>query len=383
MLLQDQEIISLGYLLLESDEKLVGIFNSIMDTEDFFERFRKVWEICNRKLKKQFESSLMHSTLNLNVYGQSILAQIAEYNRILDKSAVICRLMVICRLIDVPQSLEIASKVKEIVPEIELAQKIGELAQVVSTESHLSILLNVGKTLNMAQQIANRNNWGSISSLIKRHDLFPYRPVFIEITNSYTNLLKSIPNTVEYFNDISLTESLHNEEVEEQQEELIESRRNQYLTTGQALIPLLESIDPRLAVMWQGAFHTIDDTNNPEHVRHFAISVRELLTRLLHLLAPDEYIKAWSQSPALFDNKGRPTRRARLLYITRNINNDPLQRYLEVDTKGILNLCDDLSGKTHGWNDNVTSQQIDATAIKAQHYIYFLLSIQEYNNKLQ
>lgn len=107
-------------------------------------------------------------------------------------------------------------------PEIELAQKIGKLAQVVSTESHLSTL-NVGKTFNMAQQIANRNNWGSISSLIKRHDLFPYRPVFTEITNSYTNLLKSIPNTelfrlfpkllelssVEYFNDISLTESLH------------------------------------------------------------------------------------------------------------------------------------------------------------------------------
>lgn len=87
------------------------------------------------------------------------------------------------------------------------------------------------------------------------------------------------------------------------------------------LVTWLGSLDPSFPVMLRGAEGTIY-SHNSDRCRHFASSHRELCTQIIHLLAPDNLIKDWTTDPNHFD-KGKPTRRARLLYIARNYNNHP------------------------------------------------------------
>lgn len=79
---------------------------------------------------------------------------------------------------------------------------------------------------------------------------------------------------------------------------------------------LLADLNPELIQLYQGA-KTATYSENPDKARHFTSSHRELDTHVLHLLAPDEAVTAWTNNEEHFHN-GRPTRRARLLYIVRN-----------------------------------------------------------------
>src|SRR3954447_25500203 len=66
--------------------------------------------------------------------------------------------------------------------------------------------------------------------------------------------------------------------------------------------------------MIDGALRVIEDRNNPVRLHSFSAAVRELLTHLLHELAPDDEIKkcSWFKPE---DKKGRPTRPQRAIYL--------------------------------------------------------------------
>ena len=87
------------------------------------------------------------------------------------------------------------------------------------------------------------------------------------------------------------------------------------------LVAWLASLDSSFPILLRGAEETIS-SQNPDRCRHFASSHRELCTQIIHLLAPDNLVKDWTTDPNHFD-RGKPTRRARLLYIARNHNNNP------------------------------------------------------------
>ena len=96
--------------------------------------------------------------------------------------------------------------------------------------------------------------------------------------------------------------------------------------------------DEALWRMWKGALEALA-SNNPDRVRHFLVSGRELLTQILHARAPDEAVKAFTNDPDHFKD-GRPTRAARLLYMARNVNHGPMTVFLKKDVAALLALID-------------------------------------------
>jgi hypothetical protein len=75
-------------------------------------------------------------------------------------------------------------------------------------------------------------------------------------------------------------------------------------------------------------------SDNPDKIRHTTISLRELSTRILHDLSPDEQVKKWSNKKEYYAN-GRPTRQCRVAYIFRNLAYSKAAPLIENDIKFI------------------------------------------------
>jgi Predicted pPIWI-associating nuclease len=123
---------------------------------------------------------------------------------------------------------------------------------------------------------------------------------------------------VEFFTGTVWVESITEKTQEDQ--DVSEVRLHTLQTTQEEsrdrLEQLLMMLDPDLVYLWRGAQASLTSAN-PDHVRHFATSLRELFTQVLHALAPDDKVRVWSNRPEYYDHN-RPTRKARLNYIFRN-----------------------------------------------------------------
>ena len=113
--------------------------------------------------------------------------------------------------------------------------------------------------------------------------------------------------------------------------------------------PLLARVNPELVRVYRGAAHAIQ-AKGPDSGRQLAISLRELLTHLLHHLAPDNALRVWDQArpedPEDFAN-GRPTRRLRLRYIFRGLKGTAYEEFVSDDVGSAVELMQLLQGDTH------------------------------------
>jgi hypothetical protein len=179
---------------------------------------------------------------------------------------------------------------------------------------------------------------------------------------SYKNLMKDVlpiekfatlPDSVRYFPTIEM----HNasivagyfleETTYEPQEDIIEPEISE-------LLEWLGNLDPSFPIMLRGAEQTIY-SQNPDHCRHFASSHRELSTHVLHLLAPDNEVRLWTQDPNHYGKDGKPTRRARLKYIARNHNNDTFVDFLIKDFENQMAL---LNADEHSKTQEYSKQEL-------------------------
>ena len=135
----------------------------------------------------------------------------------------------------------------------------------------------------------------------------------------------------------------------------------------------LSKLDKGLYSMWEGAIEAYH-SENPDRIRHFSSSLRELFTHVLHILSPEEEVKNWIKDESLLHN-GRPTRRARLLYVCRNINNYPFEDFVEKDVNSTLAVIDMFQEGTHKISSNFSEKQLLALKCKAECTIKFLLQI--------
>jgi len=143
--------------------------------------------------------------------------------------------------------------------------------------------------------------------------------------------------------------------------------------TERALAAQLDALGSTIAKMWKGA-HQALASQNPDRVRHASSSFRELLTHVLHTLAPDGQIKDWSTSEKDFAN-GRPTRRARLLYIARHVDHDRFGRFLRSDVAAAEELLDLLHKGVHTPEAGFTDAQVRLLALRTDHLLLFLLEV--------
>ena len=141
-------------------------------------------------------------------------------------------------------------------------------------------------------------------------------------------------------------------------------------------IALLQQADPGLARPYIGARDALQG-NNADRARHILSSLRELWNHLLRRLAPDESVSAWI--PGIADQKdllheGKPTRRARVLYVCRELNNAPLSDFLMHDTRALVKLIE-LFNRVHELESELTDEQLRAILLKTDSWLMYILQI--------
>src|SRR3972149_6300750 len=139
----------------------------------------------------------------------------------------------------------------------------------------------------------------------------------------------------------------------------------------------LHKLEPGLVNLLRGAREALI-SSNADRARHVATSIRELFTHVLHRLAPDENIRAWT-TDALYYNNGRPTRRARLLYINKEINLELFSEFVDADVNAVLTLIDALQLGTHDIRSQLTDRQLRALVDRMESLLLFLFRLNTTN----
>lgn len=210
---------------------------------------------------------------------------------------------------------------------------------------------------------------------------------FVGLSGSYSTLLKSFESNpvsyaqispsltriapMEYFSSANLLEAISVDEDITAEEELLKNEL-QYENEIQ-LSSHLPRIDAGLYKMWKGAIEAYH-SDNSDKVRHFSTSIRELYTHLMHILAPDDAIKKWNSDPSYY-HEGRPTRKARLLFICRNINNDPFNTFVKKDVDATIAFIDIFQKGTHDIDPIFSPNHLVTIKSKAENTLKFLLEI--------
>lgn len=218
------------------------------------------------------------------------------------------------------------------------------------------------------------------------------RTQVLDFTQSYGSLIDSfgqsqaqvlaLPPTAsglaaqEFFLASRFVESISVEKVEDELEDESEELETQIaVVLEDELQAMLTQLDPGLVNMIKGAREALH-SNNADKVRHVITSYRELSTHVLHRLSPDSAVKAWSKSKDDFAN-GRPTRKARLKFICRDINHGAFDDFVEKDIETMVQVFDFLNKGTHEITTNFTESQLRALTVKAESSVQFMLAISQ------
>jgi len=139
-------------------------------------------------------------------------------------------------------------------------------------------------------------------------------------------------------------------------------------------VVLLQGVDPALAIPYIGARDAIQG-DSADRARHAFASLRELWSHLLRRLAPDNEVLKWLPGDGnnlLHD--GKPTRKARVLYVCRNVSSAPLTDFVNQDTTSLVRLID-LFNRVHELESGLTDQQLNAILLRTESWLTYLLNI--------
>ena len=141
------------------------------------------------------------------------------------------------------------------------------------------------------------------------------------------------------------------------------------------LIALLESVGMGLVDTYKGAVQALNG-DNPDRSRHVLSSLRTLLDHLLRKLAPRGKVREWivERGYHSYLDKGIPTRRAQILYMSKDIESEPLTKFIEADTKTVEELYT-LYNRLHGLGTGVSDSQLRAIVLRTESYLYYILRV--------
>ena len=148
------------------------------------------------------------------------------------------------------------------------------------------------------------------------------------------------------------------------------------------LVDLLEPIGQEFVTMYRGAVAALSD-NNPDRSRHVLTSLRELWNHVLRRLAPQDKVEAWAQAQCRsqdYLHDGKPTRRAKIGYILKELRADPLQRFVDADTKSMVELYE-VYGRLHSLDAGLTDEQLRAITLKSEFCLIFLLRVRRFSTE--
>ena len=206
-----------------------------------------------------------------------------------------------------------------------------------------------------------------------------YNKLFDFINNRPTIIAKLTPvvtqlSPVEVFREADLLKKIT---ILKDEQETSDSDEVSIVPKEHSLEDWLHKLEPGLVKILRGAREALI-SSNADRARHVATSIRELFTHVLHRLAPDENIRAWT-TDALYYNNGRPTRRARLLYINKEINLEPFSEFVDADVNAVLTLIDALQLGTHDIRSQLTDRQLRALVDRMESLLLFLFRLNTTN----
>jgi hypothetical protein len=362
-----------------------------------------------------FEQVIKASAVHASIFEKINLSTSLEVSRILDaqiRSFELSRVLQspvlelantvnlsIGRLFEAADTIRVNELLKQVVlpssiweEQLQAIEKVaGELRRYdLALQSHLA---EISKFSILSQAAVSRLAWENIGNALDLQASIRgvLQDRFLDFTRSYSKLFDfwekqpsfviSLPPVVskfpaiEFFNGVDVVDSITIRPYEdiEFQEEKQRAEEQVWEETEDRLEALLIRLNTGLIVPLRGARQSLDSAN-PDHVRHFAVSLRELFTHVLHALSPDDKIRTWSTAPEHYD-KGKPTRRARLLYICRILNQEPFSTFLEKDIEAGLEFLKLFQRGTHEVVPKYTDIQLRIMLVRMESLLRFLLEI--------
>ena len=259
----------------------------------------------------------------------------------------------------------------------------SSLARALNIESLTQLSLNrlklegLGKSLLISNTIqasilANFNQFSNAySSLVRSRDDISWEELPKELTVEQPAL--------EVLESTSFLESISDPTLDEQLEIEKSLSRDEILAEIGGVEALLLEIDKGLVTMWRGAIEALE-SGHEDYARHCSVSLRELLTHVIHKLSPDDEIQKWATDPNLFDN-GRPTRKARLLFICRAVNHDVFADFINKDIAATIEFFTLFQRGTHQINIPYTHKQLLTLKNKVESTISFLIQTYRLNSQ--
>lgn len=136
---------------------------------------------------------------------------------------------------------------------------------------------------------------------------------------------------------------------------------------------LIRKVNPKLADAYQGSKDALRN-KNADYARHVLSSLREMWNNLMWTLAPDEQIMPWIGDCSDYLHEGKPTRRARIGYICREFNHEPLSEFMSHDTKAFIEMIS-FFNRVHQLDSGLTDQQLNALILRSDSWLMFILQI--------
>lgn len=230
--------------------------------------------------------------------------------------------------------------------------------------------LNVQLSVICKVQSAMSSLWASYRGLAESFvsvDDFVQLPSFVlpEATQGLRvkgRVLETLQLSPQLVNDDALSEM---EIVQEDHDDTVE------------LSSLLGAIDPGLVPIYVGAVESLDGTN-PDRERHVLTSLRTLWDEVFRVMAPDSAVTAWAEEQALpneeYFHEERPTRRARLAYVLRNVNSDPITQYVDANVRAALKLHD-LFQRVHNKRPGLNQEQLRVVLLDTRVSLEYFIRV--------
>ena len=142
-------------------------------------------------------------------------------------------------------------------------------------------------------------------------------------------------------------------------------------------IALLEAVDPGLVRLYKGAYDALQGTN-ADRERHCLSSLRELYNHLMRHIAPDQLVLEWIGDDKTLLHEGRPTRKARICYVLRELNNGPLADFTASDTRSFLNFFA-VFNRLHDLELELSQRELRALWLRANSWLSYILEFVQPN----
>jgi hypothetical protein len=209
---------------------------------------------------------------------------------------------------------------------------------------------------------------------------------FLGLTDVYGHLLKSYEKDAHYLaalppvasegppkeilENAVLLDALGSESPEEELAESAAKQREQR-EWEEPTNAMLYALNPGFTTAFIGAVQALNSTN-VDRARHVIVSLRELVTHVLHHLAPDPLVLVWIVDPKHLHNN-KPTRAARIYYICRAINGGAFAKFVEADVRSALACIDLFQQGTHKIENAFNDAQLAALVTRTECMLRFLI----------